>query len=289
MPVSAFGHLAIATPKRAEWMEFARDVLGIQQCADGTNTATRFRLDDRSYRLEIQDGAEEEVLRIGWEVPNAAALADVIQRFEAEGLPIRRASDDEAASRDVKGLACGTDVSGYAVEFYYGQRKSVEPFISPRSARFVTGDYGMGHVVLLTPAFDEALRLYTDVLDFRLSDTMQMGPSRVAFLRCNPRHHSVAFVEAPMTGIHHFMLECTDIDMVGRAYDTVRDRDDRIIMDLGRHSNDEMFSFYAGTPSGFGVEYGHGGMLVDDSSWTVTEIAGPSLWGHRGQLSIDPS
>jgi 3,4-dihydroxy-9,10-secoandrosta-1,3,5(10)-triene-9,17-dione 4,5-dioxygenase len=289
MPVNALGHLAIATPKRDEWIDFARDVLGIQRCEDGTNGTTRFRVDDRSYRLEIQDGAEEEVVRIGWEVPNAAALADVIQRFEKEGLPIRRCGDEEAASREVVGLAAGQDVSGFDVEFFYGQRKSVQPFISPKSAQFVTGDYGMGHVVLLTPAFDEALRLYTEVLDFRLSDTMQMGPSRVAFLRCNPRHHSLAFVEAPMKGIHHFMLEVTDIDMVGRGYDVCRDRGDNIIMDLGRHSNDEMFSFYAATPSGFGVEYGHGGMLVDDASWTVTEIAGPSLWGHRGQLSIDHS
>ena len=32
---------------------------------------------------------------------------------------------------------------------------------------------------------------------------------------------------------------------------------------LGRHTNDEMISFYLRTPSGFDIEYGFGGKTVD--------------------------
>ena len=35
-------------------------------------------------------------------------------------------------------------------------------------------------------------------------------------------------------------------------------------MDLGKHPNDEMVSFYSRSPSGFDVEFGFGGRLVDE-------------------------
>jgi hypothetical protein len=52
-------------------------------------------------------------------------------------------------------------------------------------------------------------------------------------------------------------------------------------MDLGKHPNDEMVSFYSRSPSGFDVDIGCGGRRGDDATWTVTEITKPSLWGHR--------
>jgi 2,3-dihydroxybiphenyl 1,2-dioxygenase len=281
--VKSLGHLTITTSKRDEWIEFAGNVLGMQIGPD-KDGVTRVRLDERSYRLEFEDGDEEALTRIGWEVSDAAGLEDVIERLEKDGLTVTRCSAEEAAARDVQGLAKTVDSSGFNLDFFYGQQKSIEPFISPRSANFVTDNMGLGHAVLMTPVFEDALRFYTEVLGFRLSDTLRLGPSRVAFLRCNPRHHSVALIEAPEKGIHHFMVEVSEVDMVGRAHDVCRDGGAGIMMDLGRHANDDMFSFYARTPSGFGLEYGHGGLLVDDSEWTVTEIAGPSLWGHRGSM-----
>jgi hypothetical protein len=42
-----------------------------------------------------------------------------------------------------------------------------------------------------------------------------------------------------------------------------------------------MTSFYAHTPSGFFVEYGWGGRMIDPETWTPQELRhGPSLWGH---------
>jgi 3,4-dihydroxy-9,10-secoandrosta-1,3,5(10)-triene-9,17-dione 4,5-dioxygenase len=42
-----------------------------------------------------------------------------------------------------------------------------------------------------------------------------------------------------------------------------------------------MVSFYCGSPSGFDVEFGCGGLRVDEATWSVTEITKPSSWGHR--------
>jgi 3,4-dihydroxy-9,10-secoandrosta-1,3,5(10)-triene-9,17-dione 4,5-dioxygenase len=42
-----------------------------------------------------------------------------------------------------------------------------------------------------------------------------------------------------------------------------------------------MVSFYVRTPGGFDVEYGTGGLLVDDRTWVTRETTAISLWGHR--------
>ena len=52
-------------------------------------------------------------------------------------------------------------------------------------------------------------------------------------------------------------------------------------MSLGRHTNDLMTSFYVRTPSGFEIEYGTGGRLIDDDTWKVGAYDAQSLWGHR--------
>ena len=42
-----------------------------------------------------------------------------------------------------------------------------------------------------------------------------------------------------------------------------------------------MTSFYSHTPSGFFVETGWGGRIIEPDEWQVEELEdGPSLWGH---------
>jgi hypothetical protein len=45
-----------------------------------------------------------------------------------------------------------------------------------------------------------------------------------------------------------------------------------------------MVSFYVMTPSGFEVEYGWGGRLVDDATWIVQRHDRGTLWGHKPQI-----
>ena len=84
-----------------------------------------------------------------------------------------------------------------------------------------------------------------------------------------------------MAGVHHIMFELTDPDDVGRAHDRVRDAGIPLAMDYGKHPNDLMTSFYVRTPSGFELEYGSGGVVIDDATWQITSYDATSLWGHR--------
>ena len=42
-----------------------------------------------------------------------------------------------------------------------------------------------------------------------------------------------------------------------------------------------MVSFYVKTPAGFDIEYGWGGIAVDDATWRVGQYDRPSIWGHK--------
>jgi hypothetical protein len=82
--------------------------------------------------------------------------------------------------------------------------------------------------------------------------------------------------------VHHMMVELYSFDDVGQGYDLALGEPERIGVTLGRHSGDYVTSFYTWNPSGFLVEYGWGGQLIDDSMWTPFERKfGPSLWGHE--------
>ncbi|MDQ1022040.1 VOC family protein [Streptomyces afghaniensis] len=145
----------------------------------------------------------------------------------------------------------------------------------------LTGEQGLGHVVMKTPHVQEAVDFYCDILGFRLSDTADYPWGTFYFLGCNPRHHSVAFIRSYKNeGTHHILCEVTSPEEVGRALDRTREHDVELMATLGKHANDGMFSFYMKSPAGFGIEIGAGGVQVDESTW-VSRTYTADIWGHH--------
>ena len=76
------------------------------------------------------------------------------------------------------------------------------------------------------------------------------------------------------------MMEVDSLDAVGRALDEINKRGFSVSSTLGRHTNDQMVSFYVRAPGGWDLEYGFEGMLVDEGFYTAEEITADSYWGH---------
>ena len=143
---------------------------------------------------------------------------------------------------------------------------------------YLTGEMGMGHAVIGVKNYKECFDFYVNTLGFQVSDTFK---NFIAFLHCNPRHHSLALVETDEPGLRHIMLETNTIDDVGLAMDIAKKRGE-LTRTLGRHTNDKAVSFYVETPGGWEIEYGWSGLQVDDEVWIVRQLAGPTaLWGHE--------
>jgi len=288
--ISSLGYLRISSAHADAWREFGTKVLGMVEDRGPDPAAVYLRMDDFPARLVIVPGEHERLLASGWEVADERALAEVADALATAGIPVKTGDAAELADRRVGQLLHADDPSGNSLEIFCGAALDNRPAVSPYGNVFVTGDQGLGHVVLPAASDGETLAFYTDLLGFRLRDSMRMPgeffgkPGEqvwMRFLGCCPRHHSLALAPMdPAARIVHLMIEVATLDDVGRALDRCVRRKATISSTLGRHANDLMVSFYVHTPGGFDIEYGTDGRVVDDATWVSRESTAVSLWGH---------
>ena len=278
--LQALGYIGIGSDRLEDWEGYATRFLGMQ-LVEKSRASLALRMDDRKQRVIVSTGADNGAAFYGWEVADAVALDALGARLEEAGVKVARGSRALAEERRVKDLIVFADPLGNRLEAFHGGEVATEPFRPGRTiSGFRTGPLGMGHAVLTVARIDDAMPFYRDVLGFRLSDYI-LKPFKAYFFHVNPRHHSLALLETGKNGIHHMMVELFSLDDVGQAYDIALTNPESIGSTFGRHTNDYMTSFYSWSPSGFMVEYGWGGRLVDPGNWTPEEYtSGPSLWGH---------
>ncbi|MCL2582713.1 MAG: VOC family protein [Streptosporangiales bacterium] len=292
--IRSLGYLRFSSADVGAWREFGVKVLGMVEGRGPEEGALYLRMDDFPARLVIVPGDEDRLLATGWEVASADDLTAVARRLEEAGYSPKEGTAEDRASRRVARLLHVTDPSGNDLEIFSGASLDDRPFFGGYGTDFVTGDMGLGHVVLPdTSADGAAFRFYTEVLGFRLRDSMRLAPELfgkpagdplfMRFLGCCARHHSLALApfDAGPSGVVHLMTEVSSLDAVGRALDRAGRRGAKVAATLGRHANDYMVSFYVKTPGGFDIEYGTDGLVVDDATWVARETTAISQWGHQ--------
>ena len=271
------------------WERFATELLGlvlVERRADG---ALAFRMDDRAQRIVVHPGSEDDLAYAGFETGGATELETLVDSLRSGGIAVTEAKPGVAAARRAERVFQLEDPSGLPIELVASTEAAADAFHSDVvTSGFVTRGEGLGHIVIRANDAEVSEHFYRQLLGFRLSDRvhMQITPDfaiDITFLHVNSRHHTVAFASgAPLPKrIHHFMLEAASMDEVGLAYDRAIAAGVPIAQGLGRHANDRMFSFYVQTPSAFQIEFGWGGVKVDDASWEVKSYDRPSIWGHK--------
>lgn len=279
MAICALGYLGVRSDSLGEWSDFACKLLGMQQVDRGGSNLS-FRMDDRKQRLVVAEEPGDALAFMGWEVESADDLQSYAARLEAANVPVALGSQELADRRFVEQLICFDDPAGNRIELFFNPMIDSQPFVPGRPhSGYKTGAVGMGHAVLHVKNPDALVPFYTKLLDFKLSD-YGLKPVPLYFFHVNGRHHSFALVGSGQAGFHHFMIEFGSLDDVGQGHDLAI-HEDLIAYTLGRHTNDWMTSFYAHSPSGFFVENGWGGRIIDPETWEPHETSvGPSFWGH---------
>ena len=250
------------------------------------------KMDRRQWRFAVHPCAEGEqgLAYLGFELSHDDALATALEFIAKAGVVVREGTEEECAARSVGSLAVLEDPAGQLELFV---RPIVDqPMRGDQPIEFLTGDLGMGHVVLYVADIEPALAFYRDVLGFRRTDYMNFGPNGMGihFLRCTRRHHSLALLQVgPPQGLQHVMFENEPRrrrhgprPRSRRAFDLLEsrsppERQDGVLLHEG--------------PSGFDVEIGWDGVLVGDD-WVEHEFAGGGDdWGHHGldAESLKPS
>jgi 2,3-dihydroxybiphenyl 1,2-dioxygenase len=288
--VQSLGYIVVPGQDLDAWSLWAPKVMGLQ-LSDRSATTRVFRMDDYEHRFAVDQGAQTPTY--GWEVADGRAMDAMAAGLEAGGVKVTRGSRALAAQRGVNDLVTLSDPAGNCVEIFHGPARASAPFKSARSMRgFRTGALGMGHCALAIPTalFESTSRFYRELLGFRVSDFSTVDGKRVVeFMHINPREHSLVIVAGSMipggndrAQLGHIMMEMQYLDDVGQSYDIVtKDYYNSLFLTLGRHNNDLMTSFYVHTPSGFLIECGWGGLLIDPKRWQADELPLVSIWGHQ--------
>ncbi|NKY43682.1 VOC family protein [Nocardia cerradoensis] len=288
--IKGLGYVRVLATDIERWRELGFDVLGFAPGFGVEADALHFRMDERPARITVERAEVDRVSAVGWEVRDGAALRRLAATVEAAGFECTPMSQELADRRKVEAGFCMKDPGGTPLEFFHGPVLEHSPVLTKYGQRFVTGAQGLGHVVMPTTHFEESYTFYTETLGFlprgafRMPSPPDAPPQRIRFLGVNQRHHSLAIMpslEGRDPGLIHVMVEVDELDAVGRAYDQVMARDFPVSSTLGRHTNDKMVSFYVRVPGGWDIEYGTGGVLVDESYYTAEEITADSYWGHE--------
>ena len=274
--------VGVGVPDRQRFENFARDMLGFPANRSPDGKVTYVRPDRYQHRIAAWTAPEPVLRYIGFDVGGPQQLAEWEAKLTAQGIHWRRSSPEECVERHVEDFIELKDPDGHPLALSYGFEVDNEPVRYSRDLRVV----GLGHVLLTVQDTQRTHDFYTGVLGFRLSDWVYVEDNiRLCFLRCNERHHSMAF--APCTPgksprLQHVMLEVESLDDVMRSYHFLRIHKAPIGMGPGRHINCQTVHVYVQTPGGFAVEFGWGHRRLDDATHQprVYPVGSPvDIWG----------
>jgi catechol 2,3-dioxygenase-like lactoylglutathione lyase family enzyme len=192
--------------------------------------------------------------------------SSTINHLDIIGLATQSQADVEALHAKVAAVGCrivheprdlGGPGAGYAFRFFSPEGLPFE--ISSGVARSDSRSIGrweglpvrISHIVLHSPDPQAAMRFFTDVLGFRVSDWLG---DFMCFLRCNSAHHRLAILPGPPC-LNHVAYDLTDVDGMMAGISRLKQAGTDLRWGPGRHTaGDNAFSYFV-TPGGFAVEY----------------------------------
>ncbi|MDB5430413.1 MAG: naphthalene 1,2-dioxygenase [Caulobacter sp.] len=263
--VTELGYVGLNITDADAWRKFAADVAGLEVLDEGEADRFYLRMDYWHHRFVMHISDTDDIAYSGWRVDDEGALEEIKAQLTAAGFAFREATFEEAAERRVLGLIKLNDPSGNSVEIFYGPLIDAHmPFHPGRRmhGRWVTGAQGLGHVLIQADDYAETHRFYSAIglkgnIQYHLKSPA--GMVQPAFMYCNDRQHSLAFGVNGPKRLNHMMLEYSELNDLGKAHDIVRQQGIDVALQLGKHSNDDAFTFYFATPSGWLMELGWGG------------------------------
>jgi 2,3-dihydroxybiphenyl 1,2-dioxygenase len=284
--ITELGYMGIGVKDFKQWKSFASRIMGMELADDEEPGRCFLRMDYWHHRLVLHEDDSDDLMYLGFRVAGSEEFHEMRKQLEAAGIAVRVGSEQEALERHVLEVMKLEDPGGNPIEIFHGPEVQYSrPFHPGRRmhGRFKTGAGGLGHCIIREPDVAAAIRFYM-ALGMRggVEYKFKIGTQTVkpVFMHCNERDHSVAFgIGAPGKRINHLMIEVDNFDDVGLTYEIAQQNRLPIRITPGKHSNDHMFSFYVGNPSGWMWEYGWGARPATHQSEYYTQ----DMYGHELQ------
>jgi 2,3-dihydroxy-p-cumate/2,3-dihydroxybenzoate 3,4-dioxygenase len=255
MPVryQRLGYVALNVSSLDRSEDFYTKIVGLSSVARGANDCRFLRCSDKHYDIVLHQSATPGLKRIGFEMESVEALDELKGALRGAGVPFTELSQQECDDNQLRNCIRTTiPHTGACFDFYEAMRACGRGF-EPTVAKIQR----LGHVVLKTDEYEEAVTFFTKVLNFRISDEVD---GMVTFMRCfpNPFHHSFALGKAPRKLLHHVNLMVTEVDDIGKAIWRFQRAQVPVVNGPGRHPPSGSMFYYFLDPDGLTVEYSFG-------------------------------
>jgi hypothetical protein len=150
----------------------------------------------------------------------------------------------------------------------------------------------LGHLVLQTTRYTEALNWYLDTLGMIVSDFLyypgqrERGPT-MSFIRCDRAttptdHHTLALTLGPQNRYVHSAYQVCDLDALAAGGQYLAEHGYHRSWGIGRHIQGSQIFDYWRDPDGFMVEHFSDGDMFDSTlepGWAPFTASGLAQWG----------
>lgn len=255
--VNRLGYLVLGVTDLAEAVEFYRRFvrLDVTERVDRTVFLTG---GPEHHWLRLEEGPEQGLRRIGYEVADEATLADIRARLDESGVPYQEGGDfrSDGLLRYLRFV----DPGGFEIDLYVGM---AERAVAPTGTGVNIEKFL--HGALFVTNYEASIAFYQDVLGFKASDWVgNMG----GFFRCGDLYHHSLVLGRALDGrprFDHFCIQVESIDDVMRFRHNAVNGGVELRDDILRHAPSGSISVYIKDAArGFAVEYCTGHPRVDD-------------------------
>lgn len=232
---------------------------------------------------------------MGFKVTGAAALDELGARVEAQGVAVEELAAGEMLKTGRR-LAF-TAPTGHRFELYAEKEQvgnglsTTNPEVEPEGLRGMR-PVRFDHCLLYGEDLDGSVRLFTEALDFKVSERIVAGDGETwlgAFLTCANKAHDIAFIRNPGEGtFHHASFFVESWAEIGHAADIIARND--VALDIGptRHGITRGQTIYFFDPSGNRNEVFTGGYQYYPDNptlvWTEDQL-GKAIFYYERELN----
>ena len=294
------------------WLEFEKpDLIKAEAFAQAFGFTTALRTNDELHLRGSDVGAPCVLIRRGQREKFlgpafvAAEQSDLVRLADATGTSVRPLPESLGGVTvdlvDPSGLPVRVVSGTHRLEalpaaqtphvFNFGHKK-VRTNATQRPPRVPTNVQRLGHIVVQTPKYIEALNWYLDTFGMIVSDfsyypgQRERGPI-LSFIRCDrgsvpADHHTLAMALGPVKRYMHSAYEVADLDALAAGGEYLREQGYFRSWGIGRHIEGSQIFDYWRDPDGFLVEHYADGDMFDNTlepGWAAMHASGLYQWG----------
>jgi catechol 2,3-dioxygenase len=293
------GHVAIRVRDMAPAVQHYTEVLGLIETArDGQGRVFLKAWDEHDHHsVVLRQASEPGMDYMGWRVDSPATLKNLAAGLEQSGL-----------ATNMKWIAAGehpqtgerfrfTIPTGHTMELFAEKGKVGNGMPDTNPDAWPDGLRGMApsrfdHCLLYGDDLDGAVKLFTEVLGFAITEQVIAGPDKLrigAFMTCSTKPHDIAFIRQPVKDkFHHASFILDNWGEVLKAADIISKK--KVSLDIGptRHGITRGETIYFFDPSGNRNEVFSGGYIYYPDkpilTWTDDEL-GKAIFYHDRKLN----